>query len=281
MIVWCDGPHDPAENMRRDGLLLESLVWATGIPGVPAEPVLRLFRFQPHGITLGHAQDPARALDLERCREDGVPWAVRPTGGRAIFHAEEWTYSLAAPIADAGWGGSLAEAYARASWLIRASLARLGVPAVLAARAARGPDPAPGERHASSACFAATARHEILLGGRKLAGSAQRRTARALLQQGSILLGPGHLRLADYLAIPAERRREVRDRLRMASADAGSWLGGDAPLERWAEALRAELSSAARVVHGAGGGFLLTLREAGPYTPAASKQRDQGLQGNP
>src|SRR5262245_27998736 len=124
MILWCDGPHDPAENMRRDAALLGR---AAADPRF--EPVLRLFRFEPHGITLGHAQRPDEVLDLDLCRADGVPSAVRPTGGRAIFHSEEWTYALVARIGDPAWGGTLSEAYARASRLLLASLHRLGVPA--------------------------------------------------------------------------------------------------------------------------------------------------------
>src|SRR5215470_14219661 len=111
MILWCDGAHDPAENMRRDGALL-----AAAEAGAP--PVLRLFQFEPPGITLGRHQAPERELDLARCVADGVGWAVRPTGGRAIFHAEEWTYSLAAPREDPEWGGSPGDTYARASALI-------------------------------------------------------------------------------------------------------------------------------------------------------------------
>src|SRR5436853_3259927 len=94
MLLWCDGGHDPAENMRRDAALLAAAEADAGAP-----PVLRLFHFVPPGITLGRSQDPARTLDLERCRRDGVPWAVRPTGGRAVFHDAEWTYAFAAPLA--------------------------------------------------------------------------------------------------------------------------------------------------------------------------------------
>jgi lipoate-protein ligase A len=251
MILWCDGGHDPAENMRRDTALL-----AAAEAG--AEPVLRLFRFVPPGITLGRAQDPRRELDLERCRAAGVGWAVRPTGGRAIFHDEEWTYSLAAGLGDPAWGGSLEEAYGAASRLLAAALARLGVPVRLARGEARGglePRRAGG---AAPPCFASTARHEIVLEGRKLVGSAQRRTGRALLQQGSILLGPAHLRLAEFLAVPEEARARVREELADAAADAGRWLGAGAPLERWAEALAAELPAGTRRVAGAGGLGLLT-----------------------
>ncbi|HKQ56513.1 MAG TPA: octanoyltransferase, partial [Candidatus Eisenbacteria bacterium] len=94
--------------MARDTALL-----AAAEAGAP--PVLRLFAFTPPGITLGVSQDPARELDLARCAHEGVAWAVRPTGGRAIFHDQEWTYSLAASRDDPEWGGSLAETYARAS----------------------------------------------------------------------------------------------------------------------------------------------------------------------
>jgi lipoate-protein ligase A len=250
MILWCDGAHDAAENMRRDGALLRA---AEG----SAEPVLRLFRFEPPGITLGRAQDPARELDLERCRAAQVLWAVRPTGGRAIYHDEEWTYSCAAPLGDPAWGGSLEAAYAATSGVVAASLVRLGVPAVLAARAAHG-SLVPHERQGPAApCFASTARHEIVLEGRKLVGSAQRRTARALLQQGSVLLGPSHLRLVDFLAVPEGERARVRTTLEETSAHAREWLGHDPPLADWAESLLAELPAGTRRLDGDRGRALL------------------------
>jgi lipoate-protein ligase A len=243
MILWCDGNHAPAENMRRDTMLFEQA--AAG-----AEPVLRLFGFVPPGITLGHAQDPARELDLDRCRSVGVPWAVRPTGGRAIYHDEEWTYSLAAGVADRSWGGRLDVAYAAASRLLVASLTRLGVPATLAPGSVHG-DLAPRSAAGAAApCFASTARHEIVIEGRKLVGSAQRRTSRALLQQGSVLIGPAHLRLVDFLAIPDVNRERARVALDQASAQAGRWLGMRPPLTRWADALQAELPPGTRRVDG-------------------------------
>ena len=234
MILWCDGGHGAAENMRRDAGLLAAA-------GCGAPPVLRVFRFAPPGITLGRAQDPARELDLDRCRAAGVPWAARPTGGRAIFHDQEWTYSLAAALDDPLWGGSLEQAYGAVSRLLAAALERLGVPVRLARGEARGGLAPRAAGGAAPPCFASTARHEIVLEGRKLVGSAQRRTARALLQQGSILLGPGHLRLLDFLALPEATRAKAREDLAIASVDAGAWLVADEPLARWADALAAEL----------------------------------------
>jgi len=286
MILWCDGPHPPDENMLRDAALLATREAAHGdaaLRGRPAgapgeaprevlpgpEAVLRLFRFEPHGITLGRAQRPPAALDLARCRADGVPWAVRPTGGRAIFHAEEWTYSLVASIVDPRWGGSLSQAYERASALVLRSLLRLGVPAELAA-----PDRAAGNLGrrtrpdlSCAACFAATARHEIVLGGRKLVGSAQRRGARALLQQGSVLLGAGHERLADYIAVAESEKAAVRAALAASATHAGAMLGPHPPLARWADALMAELPAGTRRFDAEAGAWLLTHLESASYTP--------------
>jgi len=257
MILWCDGPHDAAENMRRDAALL-----AHAESGTLAEPVLRLFAFAPHGITLGASQDPAKVLDLDACRAGGIGWAVRPTGGRAIFHAEEWTYSLTAPIADPEWGGSLREAYAKVARLLIASLLRLGVPVDPAREAAEAARPG-----GSPACFASTAGHEILLGGRKLVGSAQRRLARALLQQGSVLLGEGHLRLAELVAGPADSRARLREELERKTAHAARWLG-TAPLDRWRDALAESLAAPPALLAGESGLKALTLAEGGSYTPA-------------
>lgn len=231
MILWVDGAHDPAENMRRDARLLE----AAG-RGVPGEPVLRLFAFAPRGLTLGHGQRAERELDLVRCRARGLTWARRPTGGRAILHVEEWTYSLAAPIDDPHWGGSLADAYARVSDLIAASLQSLGVPCTIAGRT-RGAPSAGAPSEAALPCFASTARHEIVIEGRKCVGSAQRRTAHALLQQGSVLLGEGHLDIAEVLAIPDTQRAGTRARLAAASTDCGAWIPPATPLARWADAI--------------------------------------------
>ncbi len=243
MILWLDGAHAPPENMRRDAALLA----AAADPDF--EPVLRLFGFAPAGITLGRTEEPARTLDLARCERDGVPWAVRPTGGRAVFHAEEWTYSFAAPLAHPDASGSVAGAWERLSAILVRSLERLGVPAALAP-GGRATGVRPGR---SPGCFATTARHEVVLEGRKLIGSAQRRTAHALLQQGSLLLGPGHVRLADYLAVPEVERARVREALRDSAAHAGGILGPAAPLERWAAALLEVLPPGTRRVAGGGG----------------------------
>lgn len=239
MILWCDGAHPPAENMRRDTALLAAA--AAG----PA--VLRLYRFAPAGISLGANQRPERELDLDRLAAAGIPWAVRPTGGRAIWHDEEWTFSLACRLGAGGWAPDAAAAYARTSDLLARALRSLGVPVERSPGAARGAVRPRAARSAAPPCFASTARHELTLLGRKFAGIAQRESGGALLQQGSLLLGDSHLRLADWVRVADAEREALRAGLRAAAAHAGAWIGRDAPPGRLAEALAALLQGAERV----------------------------------
>ncbi len=266
MILWVDGGHGPVENMRRDAAML-----AASERGAP--PVLRLFRFVPPGITIGFAQRPERELDLARCREAGIEWAVRPTGGRAIFHADEWTYSIAAARDEPAWGGADDETRAAVSRVMLGALRALGVPAESSgkhparATGSRTPRPPGG---AAPPCFASTARHEVVLDGRKLLGAARRRTAAGWLEQGSVLWGEGHLRIAEFLAVPDDRRDAVRGALALRSAAAGPWLRGEPSFERWTSAVAAQLPDETTIVHGASGRFLLTVPETDSYTPAAT-----------
>src|SRR5580765_2620651 len=123
MILWLDGAHDAVTNMARDAERL-----GRAASGRLSEPVLRLFAFDPPGITLGRAQDPARELDLAALARAGVSWATRPTGGRAIWHEEEWTFSLVTSLGSGGWADSAAAAYERTGRLFAAALQHLGVP---------------------------------------------------------------------------------------------------------------------------------------------------------
>jgi len=240
-LLWLDGAHDAATNMARDAALLERVV--EGRLGVT---VLRLFTFAPPGITLGRAQAPARELDLDALARSGVGWAIRPTGGRAIWHEEEWTFSLVTRLGPGGWADSAAAAYERTGRLLADAFERLGVPARLAPGSPRGTGPPRAREGAAPPCFASTARHELLLEGRKLAGIAQRVSRGALLQQGSILLGEAHVRLVEF--VPVADRESLRRELSAAAAVAGPWLGADRSLTRLADTLAALLPGVRRGV---------------------------------
>jgi lipoate-protein ligase A len=139
---------------------------------------LRLYRWSPHCLSFGRHEPALRRYDCTRIRDLGLDVVRRPTGGRAVWHAEELTYALAMPSAVLG---GVRQAYQEIHRMLILALRLLGVEAQLA-----------GERRASGidagACFSSPAGGEIMVGGRKAVGSAQLREAGALLQHGSILL---------------------------------------------------------------------------------------------
>ena len=247
MVLWLDEGHDAAVNMTRDAALLERARHGA------TDVILRLFTFSPPGITLGHAQDPARELDLERLRTAGVTWAVRPTGGRAIWHDEEWTFSLVTPLNPEGWAPTPSLAYERTARLLADALQDLGVPARLAPGHPRGVGSPRAREGAAPPCFASTARHELVIEDRKLAGIAQRTSQGVLLQQGSLLLGPSHARLAEYLALPAEDRVRLAATMRDGAAEAGPWLGTRTALAHLADAIAMHLPGVERLTAHEGG----------------------------
>ncbi len=173
-------------NMALDAAMVRS--------GFCALPTLRVFRWQPHCISLGFHQK-AEEIDLAHCRAAGIDVARRPTAGRAILHAEELTYSVVIPRAHAWYEMLPLDFYRRISEALAWSLQLLGVEAYFA----------PGEKLSHEgkplrlSCFASAARNEILAHGKKIIGSAQRRFREGVLQHGSILLREGHERLLDFL----------------------------------------------------------------------------------
>ena len=135
---------------------------------------LRLYCWNPPTFSIGRNQ----AMDAVVHRDVAV--VRRPTGGQAVWHEQEVTYAVAAPIAHFG---SLRNAYCQIHTRIAAALRSLGVDAVLAGdRRAVGPSDRP------TSCFASSVGGEILVDGRKVVGSAQVRRGDAFLQHGSILL---------------------------------------------------------------------------------------------
>lgn len=170
------GLRDGAANMALDQALAES---------VAAGRSLRLVRFygwSPPAVSLGYHQ-PASDLDLPACLRAGFEVVRRPTGGRAVLHRDEFTYSVIAPESDPLAQGGVLESYRRIAAGLLAGLERLGVRAGMSRSALPQ-----GSAHGAALCFAAAGRYEITAGGRKLIGSAQRRMDGVMIQQGSLLL---------------------------------------------------------------------------------------------
>lgn len=194
--VWRDPGVSGRDNMRRDLQLLQQMR--------PADvPVLRLYTWVPPAISIGHGQR-YEWIDLEACRRDGIDVVQRPTGGRAILHAAELTYAIAAPLTHPLFGHDLRSTHCILAECLAAGLRDLGVATTLS----RPERDAYGEK-SRQPCFVSTGRAELLAQGRKLVGSAQRRTANAFLQHGSLLLGTEHAELAGYLRLGTDTDRDA------------------------------------------------------------------------
>lgn len=152
----------------------------------------RFYSWSPSAVSLGRNQRPEE-IDIERCRADGVDVVVRPTGGRAVFHADELTYSFFAATALPN-----EEIYRMVHETIRKALARVGVTAEFCRS-----QPDFKARYASAEsipCFTASARYELQVDGRKIVGSAQRRHGNVILQHGSMPLSGRHRAISRYIA---------------------------------------------------------------------------------
>jgi lipoyl(octanoyl) transferase len=185
-----DPPASGACNMAVDEVLLD------GVAAGSAPPTLRFYQWAPPCLSLGYFQ-PFEVVDVDGCRALGVDIIRRPTGGRAILHDRELTYSVVLPASVLGHDGGVLLSYHRLSLALEEGLKRLGVPVALAPASAAQAVPAHGP-----VCFDRPSAHEILLYGRKLVGSAQVRRSTAILQHGSILIEPRIARLLACLRLP-------------------------------------------------------------------------------
>jgi lipoate-protein ligase A len=192
------GEADGATNMAVDEALLTAM--AEGA----SPPTLRFYAWSPPCLSLGRNQSLAD-VDLEACRDVGVDVVRRPTGGRAILHTDELTYSLALPQEDARAAGGVLESYRCLSEGLLAGLRRLGVEAVRAVGQRKAP------AGLTAICFETPSDYEITAAGRKLIGSAQWRARGGVLQHGTLPLCGDLARIVVCLAMP-EAEREIQRR---------------------------------------------------------------------
>lgn len=171
-----------------------------------APPMLRVYGWRPWTLSLGYNQSDEN-VDSGECARRGYELARRPTGGRAVFHAEETTYSIVAKLPK---GKTASGAYRAIHEFLLEALNKIAGGKLAFEKA----QPNFGKLYKSSefsvSCFTSAARYEIEAGGKKLVGSAQRLFGDILLQHGSILLGPAHEEIAYLTKVRSE---DVRLRL--------------------------------------------------------------------
>lgn len=168
---------------------------------------LRIYTWRPPAVSIGYGQEAEKEIDPVRCDRYGIELVRRITGGRAVLHDQELTYSLVAPESNPALGGRSGVMLRAVSEALAGTLKHFGIRTELAMEGRCG------SGGNSDVCFTATGRYEITVDGRKLAGSAQRRSRGYVLQHGSLLLGPGHRRLPLLMPAHELERRETIARL--------------------------------------------------------------------
>lgn len=220
-----DVPLPGAHNMALD----EAILGAVSVGH--AAPTLRLYVWSPPCVSLGYGQ---KSSDVDFERAAALSWHVvrRPTGGRAILHTDELTYSVIASLGEPLVTGGVIESYRRLSAGLLDGLARLG----LAARS-EAEFGSISSAAADPICFETPSDYEITARGKKLIGSAQVRKRNAVLQHGSLPLTGDIGRICDALVFPSESDREsTRDRLRRRATTVAEVLGAEVAWETAAQA---------------------------------------------
>ena len=188
-------------NMATDEQLVRSVAAGT------SPPTVRVFGWKPPALSFGYAQQIEKEVDLDEATRRGIDIVRRPTGGRAVLHWNELTYSVVCPADHPVLGGNISAVYRSVSTCLVAGLRILGVDAQL--EPGRSPVPSPRGRDLTSPCFSSTSQYEVTLNGRKLIGSAQRRIGDTVLQHGSLLIGPEHRQVVDLMPARHEKLKQA------------------------------------------------------------------------
>jgi len=185
-----------------------------------AIPTFRLYAWDPACLSLGHAQ-PFSDIDTTRLKERGWEAVRRLTGGRAILHTDEITYSVIAPNDEPRLAGSVLESYNRLAQALLLAVQQLDLPVEMEDEVAQD-----AILRNNPVCFEVPSTYEITVDGRKLIGSAQARKKEGVLQHGSLPLTGDLARICQALVFADEaRREEASKRLLARAATVKSALG--------------------------------------------------------
>lgn len=226
-------PARGAWNMSVDQALLETAGSGQSLP------TLRLYAWNPPCLSLGYAQS-YRDVDLERLRAKGWEVVRRATGGRAILHTDELTYSVTAPPDEPRVLGSVLESYHRLARALMLAVHSLGLPVEMEEHAA------PASAANGPVCFEVPSAYEIVVGGKKLIGSAQARKKEGVLQHGSFPLHGDLTRITQALVFPDEPARaaaanKLLSRATTAESVTGQVLAWETAAKAFVEAFESQL----------------------------------------
>ena len=196
------GANPAAFNMGLDEAILES------VSSGAEPPTLRFYAWKPSAVSIGYFQGARDEVDLDRCAELGIDVVRRLTGGGAVFHAAELTYSVVVPDSHPLAAGGIMESYRAICAGVIGGLAVLGIAAEFAPL------------------------NDVVASGKKLSGNAQTRKRGCLLQHGTVLLGVDLDMMFTVLRVPNEKLKgklieDVRARVSSVSDMTGRIVGYD------------------------------------------------------
>lgn len=189
-------PAHGAWNMAVDESILEHIGRSESLP------TLRLYAWIPACLSLGHAQ-PFSDVDMNRLKEHGWEIVRRVTGGRAILHTDELTYSVIAPSNEPRVEGSVLESYNRLAQALLLAVKNLEIPVEMKEAVTQD-----AVLRNNPVCFEVPSTYEITVNGKKLIGSAQARKKEGVLQHGSLPLTGDLTRICQALVFENESARE-------------------------------------------------------------------------
>ncbi len=185
-----------------------------------ADVVFRTYMWSPHCLSIGRFQKPEQEADIKKLLRDGYHIVRRPTGGRAVWHAHELTYSLVAKENHPLVSGTISESLEKVAGILTEALKKINIPAVLNPTTRE----LSTEGRAFNPCFTSHGRAEIMTpDGRKLVGSAQARSKGVFIEHGSILFTNQQSKAVDYL--PSKASGNLKNKMRnLLNAGVGSIL---------------------------------------------------------
>lgn len=200
---------------------------------------LRFYRWKPYAVSLGYNQTKFSAgqkIDTEKCKEDGIDIVTRPTGGRAVLHSEELTYSVVTKSHE-----SVHEMYRKISLALLNGL-RLIEPENPGLQKLSFTKEMPDLLKLAkigmyNLCFNTSIKNEINCNGKKLVGSAQRKFGDIVLQHGSVLIGKHHENIINYLQIDEKAKDRLRKEIELKTTCLNDILNRSVSYEETASAL--------------------------------------------
>lgn len=226
------GPQSASYNMAMDEALLD--LHSKGL--IP--PVVRFYEWSPATLSIGYFQKAAEAVDLEKVKEMGLGFVRRQTGGRAVLHDRELTYSIIVSESHPQMPATVTEAYKVISAGLLEGFRNLGLQAELSVPSSTEERDAL-KKPKSAVCFDAPSWYELVVEGRKAAGSAQTRQKGVILQHGAIPVSMDLDKLVSVFHFASEEHRQrMKDKLKNKAVSIEELSGRSIAMDEAAEAFR-------------------------------------------